>query len=133
MLPYEEKSIHQQFINGGIERAVQQLLAKEKSRSSYVLAFSIGGTIAWKAGLRGLAIQHCFAISANRLRYETQQAKHPVHLYYGQDDPYRPQQDWLDQMNVNYRLIPGKGHLLYKDPTEIEYICQTILRTQQTA
>ena len=50
---YSEKNLHHQFINGGMEKAVENLLQKEKE-SVIVLGFSIGGTIAWKAAISGL-------------------------------------------------------------------------------
>ncbi len=39
-----EKEIHNLFVDGGIDRAVKNLLRKEKG-DVYVLGFSIGGTI----------------------------------------------------------------------------------------
>ena len=44
-----EEYLHQQYINGGIDRAVESLINREKEEVS-VLGFSIGGTIVWKAG-----------------------------------------------------------------------------------
>ncbi|MCI9846648.1 hypothetical protein [Flavobacterium pectinovorum] len=40
-----ELNIHNQFLNGGIEKAVENLLKLEKKETT-VLGFSIGGTIA---------------------------------------------------------------------------------------
>lgn len=44
--------IHQQFIQFEIDKAVTKLIKTEQDSLS-VLAFSIGGTIAWKATLKG--------------------------------------------------------------------------------
>ena len=56
-------------MNSGIEIAVQTLLNKEKGEIK-ILAFSVGGTIAWKAALKGLKVSDLVAVSSNRLRYE---------------------------------------------------------------
>lgn len=45
---FTEQSLHDQFVNGGFEIAVENLLNKEKGEIK-ILAFSVGGTIAWKA------------------------------------------------------------------------------------
>lgn len=60
---YTEDKIHPQFVNGGIEKAVNTLLARER-REVVVLGFSIGGLIAWKAALRGLKTERLLAISS---------------------------------------------------------------------
>ena len=84
-----EKDIHSQFINGGIDLAVSNLLKKETQPIS-ILAFSIGGTIAWKACLMGLNINHLFAVSATRLRYETVKPNCNLVLQYGDLDENKP-------------------------------------------
>jgi len=58
---------HRQFVNGGIEIAVNKLLELEKKECN-ILAFSIGGTIGWKAALSGLKIKNLYAVSSTRLR-----------------------------------------------------------------
>ena len=60
---YSEENLHHQFVDGGIARAVESLLQKEKE-FIHVLGFSIGGYIAWKACLSGLKTQSLFAISS---------------------------------------------------------------------
>ena len=53
---YTEQDLHHQFIDGGIETAVTNLLANEKDEVS-ILAFSIGGVIVRKAALLGLKVK----------------------------------------------------------------------------
>ncbi|MEO8237445.1 MAG: alpha/beta hydrolase [Flavobacterium sp.] len=65
-----EVNIHNQFLNGGIDKAVEVLLHQEKEKVT-ILGFSIGGTIAWKAALKGLKVSHLIAVSSTRLRFET--------------------------------------------------------------
>lgn len=69
-----EEERHNFFVNGGLERAVKNLVELEKDRLT-VLAFSIGGAIAWKACLKGLDVKKLYAISSTRLRYETENRK----------------------------------------------------------
>ena len=111
---YEQEHLHRQFVHGGIERAVENLLDLEKEEV-FILAFSVGGTIAWKAALKGLRVQQLWAISATRLRYENERPDIPIHLLFGAKDGFRPPSDWLNKMNVNYEIIPEQGHNLYYD------------------
>ena len=64
-----EENIHKAFVEGGIDTAVAHLLKKEKDPCHY-LAFSTGGTIAWKAALKGLPTKSLTAISPTRIRLE---------------------------------------------------------------
>ncbi|MEN0049065.1 MAG: alpha/beta hydrolase [Bacteroidota bacterium] len=111
---YEQEQLHQQFVHGGIEQAVENLLDLEQEKVC-ILAFSVGGTIAWKAALKGLPIQQLWAISATRLRYETERPDIPIHLIYGAKDDYRPSLDWFDKMKVDYEIVAAQGHNLYYD------------------
>ncbi|MEH0158505.1 hypothetical protein V6R21_30915 [Limibacter armeniacum] len=122
---YTEASLHQQFVNGGVEKAVQSLLAKETG-PTYVLAFSIGGTIAWKAALLGLNILSLFAVSATRLRYEKDSPPTNINLYYGDEDPYKPEQAWSNQFQLAFELISFHNHSLYKDPAFAKKLSNTI-------
>lgn len=122
-----KKECHNYFITTGIQSAVHQLTRKE-NKIPCVLAFSMGGTIAWKAALAGLPIQYLLAISATRLRYETACPACTVQLIYGADDSYCPKADWFDQLAINKtRFIKGAGHELYKNPTYIEVICHRLI------
>ena len=68
-LPYEEKALHKQFVAEGIDTAVKNLLAAEPEKVT-VLAFSIGGAIAWKAAMQSLRFESMHLVSATRLREE---------------------------------------------------------------
>lgn len=84
-----QEVIHQQFINGGIDKGVNSLLDK-KLTSDLIIGCSIGGLIAWKAMLQGLKAEKLIAISATRLRYEINKPEGDLTLYYGEEDPYKP-------------------------------------------
>ncbi len=112
---YTEDALHQQFVNSGIELAVQNLLDTEKE-TVHILAFSIGGTIAWKSMLKGLKAASLYAVSSTRLRYETNKPDGDIKLYYGKNDTYAPNTKWFDKMNSTATIKNKKGHSLYKEP-----------------
>lgn len=85
-----ENDLHNQFIDFGINREVNELL-KLRSEDSSILGFSIGGTIAWKAALEGFQITNLYAVSATRLRHETEKPNCNIHLLYGENDPFKPE------------------------------------------
>lgn len=117
-----EEERHHFFVNGGIEKAVKNLIELEKERLS-VLAFSIGGIIAWKACLKGLDVESFYAISATRLRHETEKPKSKIALCYGKKDTYRPNSNWFKNMEVNYSIIPKKAHEMYKEEEFARKLC----------
>lgn len=115
---FTAEEVHQEFINGGIDFAVEQLLEQE-TEAAIVLGFSIGGLIAWKASFFGLKTPHLFAISSTRLRYEIERPKTEINLFYGSLDMFIPDGSWLRQMDVqlfyskmNYMKCTVKKKLL---------------------
>jgi hypothetical protein len=127
---YTEQGLHDQFITGGIERAVINLLAKEKEVLS-VLAFSIGGTIAWKAGLQGLAIKSLVAVSSTRLRYETVKITGEIVLVFGENDSNKPSDDWFKRMDIRKSIFKDECHELYRKPESAQRICEQILKFKE--
>lgn len=112
---YTEEGLHQQFVSSGIELAVQNLIDKE-TETVHILAFSIGGTIAWQSMLKGLKVASLHAVSATRLRYETNKPNGGIKLYFGENDTYAPNTKWLDKMNSIVVIKNKKGHDLYTEP-----------------
>jgi hypothetical protein len=107
-----QKHLHQQFVDDGIEKAVGNLLALEKGIID-ILAFSIGGTIAWKAGLKGLKINNLIAISATRLRYETDKPNCNIKLYFGEKDVFKPLRNWFERLGIDINILENEGHDCY--------------------
>ncbi|OCW95220.1 hypothetical protein A9168_03525 [Macellibacteroides sp. HH-ZS] len=130
-----EATLHAQFMGGGLETAVSHLLELEGAIASHdnrpvdVLAFSIGGTIAWKACLTGFEVHRMFALSSTRLRCETVLPAAGIHLYYGETDPYKPDEVWMRQMNLTCRIFPETGHLLYRESIFASKVCLDILNS----
>lgn len=109
-----EQEIHRCFLHGGVETAVSHLLSKVQ-RTNVIVGFSIGGLIAWKAALQGLACQQLIAVCSTRLRLETQRPVQEVKLIYGDQDAFAPQKDWFQKMKLVPVIVEG-GHEIYKDP-----------------
>lgn len=128
------ENLHNAFVNGGIETAVAHLLQKEKEPADY-LCFSVGGTIAWKAGLLGLPIKSLYAVSSTRIRSEKSKPDCPVHVVFGDADVYRPKADWYKKLGLVPELVKGFGHTMYTDDKIIQKVCLDLLNmaTQQVA
>ncbi|MEK6151900.1 hypothetical protein WIW50_01495 [Flavobacteriaceae bacterium 3-367] len=120
------ENIHKEFVEGGICTAVAHLLKKENEASHY-LAFSTGGTIAWKAGLLGLPMKSLYTISATRLRLEEERPEVPLTLMYGDRDSFRPSTEWSKDIGVTMELVPNFGHELYTDEKIVRKVCQDLL------
>ncbi len=120
-----EKELHTQFLNTGIENAINELLKLEKEEVN-VLAFSIGGTIAWKAGLSGLKIKSLYAVSSTRLRYETIKPNCFIHLIFGENDPFKPYDIWFKQLALEPEVIKNGQHEIYKEYDVQNNLCNQI-------
>ncbi|MRI02390.1 hypothetical protein GH721_17725 [Kriegella sp. EG-1] len=121
-----EENLHKAFVNGGIDTAVAHLIRKEKTASHY-LAFSTGGTIAWKAALKGLPVKSLYTVSATRIREENQKPDCPMNLIYGSNDSFRPKKEWAERLDAELEIIPNFGHELYTDEKIIGKVCQDLL------
>lgn len=104
---------HKQFLEGGIGRAANNLLAKETAVFA-VLGFSIGGLIAWKAVSSGLQCSALFAISSTRLRYESVKPGVKLKLFYGSLDAFMPDSTWFEQMELKPFLYQNELHEMYR-------------------
>ncbi|WP_321281146.1 hypothetical protein [Marinifilum fragile] len=127
---YQESKLHEQFVNGGISRAVENLKA-EGHKIIEILAFSIGGVIGWKAALNEMNIRAFFALSSTRLRYETEKPNCYIRLFYGEKDKYQPNSDWFEQLELKNNIIPNVSHEMYRDENVARFICQEILATRK--
>lgn len=124
-----EADIHKQFLNGGIDKAVETLLKLETDKVT-VLGFSIGGTIAWKASFQGLKMTHLFAVSSTRLRYETKAPGCEIKLYFGDQDSNKPNSKWFLDLNVTNEILQNQGHQLYLEEKNAAVICAEILKVR---
>jgi len=120
---YTQQNLHSQFIEHGIDNAVEKLIASEPQKVN-ILAFSIGGTIAWKAGLKGLKINNLFAISSTRLRYETVKPNCNIELVFGEKDTFNPTAEWFKSMNIKPKIIKNAKHEMYKEKHFVVEYCE---------
>lgn len=107
-----ESDLHNQFLNGGIEKAVENLLKIEKEET-VILGFSIGGVIGWKAALKGLQVSHLIAVSSTRLRFETEVPNCKIKLYFGDKDLNAPNLNWFVDLKIPNQFFESESHQLY--------------------
>jgi len=121
----EEKLIHRQFVNFGIQKAVNKLLRIETQPQIYI-GCSVGGVIAWKAGLLGLKMEQLITLSSTRLRMETEKPNCPITMYFGELDKHKPAAKWFESIGCNYKIIEQSNHDIYKDQLVVDQIVENI-------
>lgn len=121
-------NVHRAFVEGGIDTGVAHLLKKEKEPAHY-LGFSMGGTIAWKAGLMGLPMKSLYTVSSTRIRAEESKPDCKVTALFGDTDVYRPKLDWHEKVGVKSDIIAGFGHTMYADEKIISRVCLDLLKS----
>ncbi len=119
--------LHQQFINGGIEKAVAKLLQSENEIIN-VLGFSIGGLISWRAVLEGLNVEKITAISSTRLRYESKRPECKIDLFYGENDNYKPAPDWFSSFGLVENIYKDEEHEFYRKDSIATDICSKMIK-----
>lgn len=122
-----KEEIHKQLVEFGIDHAVQKLL-ELKLKASHLLAFSIGGVIAWRYALKTDQVKEFWAISATRLRVESEKPEMKVNLFYGEKDAYRPNENWFKKMQISPEIILGKEHEMYGNTEFAEYLIEKLMR-----
>ena len=122
-----EENIHKAFVEGGIDTAVAHLLKKETEPCHY-LAFSTGGTIAWKAALSGLPMKSLTAVSPTRIRLENESPSIPMRLIFGECDKFKPGLKWANQVGAKLEIVTGFGHDLYSDEKIISDVSLGLLQ-----
>jgi hypothetical protein len=121
-----EENVHKAFVEGGIDTAVANLLKKETEPAHY-LAFSTGGTIAYKAGLKNLSMKSLTVISATRIRLENQKPNTKLNLIYGECDKFKPSLKWAKSVGADLKIVPNFGHSLYSDEKIIAEVSLELL------
>ena len=114
------------LVEGGYDTAVAQLLAKEKTPSHY-LTFCAGGTIAWRAALKGLPMQSLYAISPLWMEQEQEKPDCSVKFLFGELHQERPGEGWAEEMGVDLAVVPNFGRELYSDEKIIRQVSLELL------
>jgi pimeloyl-ACP methyl ester carboxylesterase len=122
---YTKESLHRQFLEGGVDRAVERLL-KSLDQPVRILAFSIGGLIAWKAAQRSANVKEIICFSSTRLRKEEIKPGCMISLYYGAEDPYSPKQEWLDKHDLRIVSIVDETHEFYRKSNTLPTILESL-------
>ena len=120
-----EEDIHAAFIAAGVDTAADKLLEMEPGKVD-ILAFSMGGSIAWKAGLKGMHIGHLFAVSSTRLRLQTEKPDCRIQLFNGTDDPFHLKPSWFEKLKLDPPLMENGGHDFYTRHDVATRICSMI-------
>ncbi len=123
---YSEEELYQEFVNGGVNTAVAHLLKKETKPSHY-LAFCAGGTVAWKAALKGLPMKSLYAVSPGELHSEVEAPLVHTTLLYGGNYSKIPSDNWVNQTGVEIEVVPNFGSTLYSDEKIIKKVCLDLL------
>lgn len=121
-----EETVHAAFIHGGIGAAADKLLKLERAKVD-ILAFSMGGSIAWEAARKGMDVGHLNAVSATRLRLQREVPTCKINLFYGADDPFQPTASWFEQLELDPPIIERGGHDLYAGPASVTRICERVM------
>jgi pimeloyl-ACP methyl ester carboxylesterase len=119
------EEIYKAFIEGGMDRAVSQLLINEQTESHY-LTFCAGGTITWHAALKGLPVKSLYAVSPIDLEEQTQGPDCPVSVLFGEKDKVSGT-DWSIHTGAQVETIPNFGHDMYSDEKIIRKVCLDLL------
>ena len=121
-----KENLHRAFVEGGIDIAVAHLLKKVNEETN-VLAFSTGGTIAYKAALKGLPAKSMTLVSPTRIRFETEKPACEIKLIYGEKDKDAPSDEWAANLGLEKTIIPNFGHELYTDQKIIDDVSMELL------
>lgn len=125
-----KEEIHGLFVEGGIDQAVSNLM-KLKGKNAFILAFSIGGTIAWKAALNGLPVHKVVAVSSTRLRKEYQKPKCEIELYFGEKDLNRPKDEWFEEMELQPTILHNQKHKMYTEKNIADKVIADLIESIQ--
>ncbi len=106
---------HHLFQEAGMARAVRKLCDMLAGRRLLIgLGYSAGGTALWKAVQAGVPLTGLICVSSTRLRDETALAI-PTQVYFGDDDPGRPSEAWLNTVPTAATLLPNAAHAFYAE------------------
>ena len=114
------------FNEGGMERAIANLLAREKSPAHY-LTFCAGGTVVWHAAKKGLPVKSLYAVSPMHMHRESEQPEFQATLLYGEYMANRPSPNWALEVGVPMEIVPKFGREMYSDEKIIQKVCKDLL------
>lgn len=114
------------FNQGGLERAVANLLSRENEPAHY-LTFCAGSTVVWHAAKKGLPVKSLYAVSPMHMHREGDLPDFQVNLLYGEYMANRPSQNWALELGVPMEIVPKFGREMYSDEKIIQKVCKDLL------
>ena len=106
---------HHLFQDGGMRQAVAALRERLTDQRHLIgLGYSAGGTALWKAVQAGASLAGLICVSSTRLRDEAAIGV-PTQVFFGEDDPGRPSEDWLGSVPEKATVLPNAAHAFYAD------------------
>ncbi len=128
--PFERETTHRHFVNhGGIAEAtlaLRALLAGDPV--DLLLGFSLGGFLACQVRDALPAGASIVCISATRLRLveHSLPGECPIHMVFGQDDPFRPERTPALGGACHDYLIAQAGHEVYLTPDRCSFVLDAL-------
>ena len=117
----QKDQIHNQFVQFGIQRGAQYLLNQHQDTKK-IIGCSVGGVIAWNAAIQGLKLDLLVTISSTRLRYQTHRPDCQIFNFFGKDDLYRPDTNWMNEIGKHSSEVMDGDHFIYKTEDKVKYI-----------
>ncbi|MFY0659241.1 MAG: hypothetical protein JXR15_02025 [Shimia sp.] len=106
---------HHLFKENGMARAIAALNDRLADQPHLIgLGYSAGGTALWKAVQAGASLAGLICVSSTRLRDESAIGV-PTQVFFGETDPGRPSEDWLDSVPDKATVLPNAAHAFYAD------------------
>jgi hypothetical protein len=128
--PFDKETTHHHFVhNGGIEAATLALRALLVCNPvDLLLGFSLGGFLACQVRDTLPAEASIVCISATRLRLlgHTLPGDCPIHMVFGQDDPFRPERAPALGGTCHDYLIAQAGHEVYLTPERCSFVLDAL-------
>jgi len=122
----DQDIIHRQFLECGIVTAVKYLI-ETIHKGDFILGFSFGGYLAYKALSIEISATYLIAVSSTRIRKETSAPACETHIIFGGLDLYTPSSTWFDQVNIKPTIMENNSHTLYQSDSMIDKICQDLI------
>lgn len=110
----EGESMHRYlFLDGGFNVAISAIRELKEDEFRIGIGFSAGGSVLWKSCVNGLKPEVIFCLSSTRLRFESSKLETKSHVFFGDEDPGRPEVTWLEEFPSTYQIGKNEDHGFY--------------------
>ena len=62
------------------------------------------------------------------IRLKNERPNIPFQLVYGENDIFKPSNEWANKLGVDMEILPNYGHTLYTDEKIIQKVCLELLQ-----